>query len=122
MTIQGLHHMQFTVPPADVDKAREFYCGLLGLPEIEKPDVLKSSGGFWLKLGNLDIHISVQAAVERSLLSNHPAFLVDDLAAWREQLTDYGLIIKESIQFAGYVRFETRDPFGNRLEFIQAIT
>jgi SAM-dependent methyltransferase len=40
---------------------------------------------------------------------------------WRQRLSEAGLEILESIPIPGFDRFETRDPFGNRLEFIQPL-
>jgi catechol 2,3-dioxygenase-like lactoylglutathione lyase family enzyme len=36
--IHAIHHVQITIPRGAEDEARTFYCDLLGLPEIEKPD------------------------------------------------------------------------------------
>ncbi|MEL7436826.1 MAG: glyoxalase, partial [Chloroflexota bacterium] len=49
MAIMRLHHANISIPPDSEAEARAFYCGLLGLPEIEKPDALKPNGGFWLR-------------------------------------------------------------------------
>lgn len=49
----------------------------------------------------------------------HVAYLVADLEAWREKLTTTGCAVKEGIQIPGYERFEFRDPFGNRVEFLE---
>jgi hypothetical protein len=45
--------------------------------------------------------------------------LVEDLAGWRERLGRAAVAIEESIPIPGYNRFEFRDPFGNRVEFIE---
>lgn len=55
MTIIGLHHAQITIPKGAEEAGRAFYCGLLGLPEIEKPDALKGGGGLWLLAGGQHI-------------------------------------------------------------------
>jgi catechol 2,3-dioxygenase-like lactoylglutathione lyase family enzyme len=44
--IVGVDHVQITVPPDGVAEARAFYCGLLGLREVEKPEALRGRGGF----------------------------------------------------------------------------
>lgn len=121
MTPTRLHHVHFTVPSDAVDQARAFYCGVLGLEEMEKPESLKPRGGLWLLLNEVQIHIGVQDGVERQPLKAHLAFQVEDLEAWQTKLTDYGLTLLDSIPIPGYARFETRDPFGNRLEFIQPL-
>lgn len=119
MTIQRLHHAQITIAPQQEAEARAFYCGLLGLHEIPKPASLQARGGFWVALGDLEIHISLEADFDRLQTKAHLAYQVDDLKAWREKLTAYGLQVGESVPIPGYARFEFRDPFGNRVEFIQ---
>ena len=47
--ITRLHHAQVTVPPGAEEEARRFYCGFLGLTEIEKPEALQPRGGLWLQ-------------------------------------------------------------------------
>jgi catechol 2,3-dioxygenase-like lactoylglutathione lyase family enzyme len=120
MTILRLHHAQITVPPEDIAAAHAFYCGVLGLLEKAKPDSLQHRGGFWVTIGDQEIHVSVESGVDRTKTKVHLAYQVDDLVSWRCKLTEVGLTILESIPFAGFDRFECRDPFGNRLEFIQA--
>lgn len=119
MNLLRLHHAQITIPPGQEAAARDFYCGLLGLREIEKPDSLKGRGGFWVKLADIEIHVGVEADFDRMQTKAHLAYLVDDAAAWRAKLIEAGLRPEESIPIPGYDRFEFRDPFGNRVEFIQ---
>ena len=120
--ITRLHHVQITVPSAEVERARAFYCGVLGLVEIEKPDSLKDRGGFWMQLGDVDVHVGVEDGVARQSLKAHVAYQVDDLTAWRAVLLAHGVTILESTPIPGYTRFEFRDPFGNRMEFIQPLS
>jgi catechol 2,3-dioxygenase-like lactoylglutathione lyase family enzyme len=120
MTILRLHHAQITVEPDDSAAAHDFYCGTLGLRAIAKPPSLQHKGGFWVAIGDQEIHVSVETGVERLKTKVHLAYQVDDLTAWRDKLMANGIMIKESIPFDGVDRFECRDPFGNRLEFIQA--
>jgi len=121
MKITGLHHAQITIPEGEEAQARVFYCGLLGLPEKEKPASLKARGGFWLQVGDREVHVGTESGVERTQTKAHLAYAVDDLQAWRRHLAANGVTIKESIPIPGYERFEIRDPFGNRVEFIQSI-
>jgi len=121
MRIQSLHHVQITIPPGSEAAGRDFYCAVLGLREIPKPESLLARGGFWIELGVLQIHLGVQDGLDRRAQKSHIAFEVDDLDAWRAQLDEAGIDIDESIPIPGYTRFECRDPFGNRLEFIQAV-
>jgi catechol 2,3-dioxygenase-like lactoylglutathione lyase family enzyme len=65
MTILGLHHAQITIPKGSEEEARQFYCQLLGLPEIEKPESLKGRGGFWLQVGDRQVHVGTEDGEDR---------------------------------------------------------
>lgn len=119
--IQRLHHVQITIPVGQEDAARAFYRDLLGLPEIEKPDSLKGRGGLWLALGEQQLHIGVEDGTDRHATKAHLAYQVDDVAAWRAKLEASSTPILDSIPIPGCDRFEARDPFGNRIEFIQVL-
>jgi catechol 2,3-dioxygenase-like lactoylglutathione lyase family enzyme len=119
--ILKLHHSQITVPNGSEDEARRFYSGLLGLRELPKPEALQGRGGFWLELDDFQIHVGVEDNVDRAHSKAHLAYLVTDLEAWREKLSAAHVEIIEGIPIPGYVRFEFRDPFGNRVEFLQSI-
>ncbi len=119
MTIQRLHHAQITVPSDKVDEARAFYLGILGLTEIPKPETLLSRGGFWMQLGDIEIHVGVQDSVDRLASKGHIAYQVTHLEQWRKTLIKHDITILDSIPIEGYDRFEFRDPFGNRVEMIQ---
>lgn len=121
MNISRLQHAQITIPKGTEARARAFYCGLLGLREIEKPASLEGRGGFWLELGDVQIHVGTEDGFDRLTTKAHLAYQVDDLPAWRGKLTEAGFQIGTSVPIPGYDRFEFRDPFGNRVEFIQQI-
>lgn len=114
--ITRLNHAQITIPTGAEDAGRAFYCDVLGLPEIPKPASLAGRGGFWVQVGDMTLHIGTEDGVDRAATKAHLAYEVNDLEYWRARLADHD--IKESIQFAGYERFECRDPFGNRIEII----
>lgn len=117
--ILSVHHAQITIPKGAEAEARHFYCDLLGLEETPKPDSLAGRGGFWLKVGDLQVHIGTEDGIERERSKAHVAYLVDDLDACREKLKENGVAILEGIPIPNYLRFEFRDPFGNRVEFLQ---
>ena len=119
--ILSIHHAQITIPVGAEDDAREFYCKTLGLEETEKPDSLAGRGGFWLVVGDSQVHVGVENNVERERSKAHVAYLVDDLDAMRSKLAGEKIDIIDGIPIPGYSRFEFRDPFGNRVEFLQAI-
>ena len=120
MRIKALQHVQISIPVGAEDEARAFYCEVLGLAEIPKPESLAGRGGFWLGLGETQIHFGAEDGIERSRTKAHVAYVVDDLSGWREALLQAGCKIKESIPIPGYDRFEFRDPFGNRVEFLES--
>ncbi|GER86654.1 glyoxalase [Dictyobacter vulcani] len=122
MTITGVHHAQITIPVGTEEQARHYYCHLLGLPEVEKPDSLKGRGGFWLQVGDRQVHVGVEDGFERTSTKAHLAYQVTDLSSWKQKLEAHNFSILDGIPIPGYDRFETRDPFGNRLEFIQPLT
>lgn len=119
MSILRLHHVQVTVPRGAEEEARGFYCRVLGLPEIPKPEALLGRGGFWLALGDTQIHVGAEDGVDRRATKSHLAYEVADVEAWRSRLADSGIEIIEAAPLPGLLRFEARDPFGNRIEFVQ---
>lgn len=119
--LERIHHIQITIPSGAEDEARAFYCDLLGLPEIEKPASLQNRGGFWILLGEIQIHLGIEDEDHRTPSRAHLAYQVEDVRIWKQKLSAAGFQIAESIPIEGYERFEFRDPFGNRIEFIQAL-
>ncbi|KXK52045.1 MAG: GNAT family N-acetyltransferase [Anaerolineae bacterium] len=116
-----LHHAQITVPPDQVAGARAFYLDVLGLSELPKPDSLIARGGFWAAVGDQQLHVGVEQGADRTATKAHLAYEVDDLAAWRAKLEARGITAQAGEPIPGYDRFEFRDPFGNRVEFIAPI-
>jgi catechol 2,3-dioxygenase-like lactoylglutathione lyase family enzyme len=121
MTIKGLHHVQITIPAGTEEEARQFYCQLLGLPEVEKPQSLRGRGGFWLQVGNRQVHVGTEDGVDRKATKAHLAYEVTDVEEWKARFQQHGLQILDGVPIPGYARFEIRDPFGNRMEFISAL-
>ena len=121
MPIIRLHHAQITIPRGSEEQARQFYCDLLGLTEIEKPDSLKGRGGFWLQVGEQQVHVGTEDGVNRQATKAHLAYQVDDLQAWQNLLQAQHIALLDGVPIPGFDRIEIRDPFGNRIEFIQAL-
>jgi catechol 2,3-dioxygenase-like lactoylglutathione lyase family enzyme len=120
--ILQLDHVQLSAPRGTEDQARLFYGDLLGLTEIPKPDTLAGRGGVWFQVGDRQIHIGVEDGQDNAASRRHIALLVDDLAATRARLEAAGYTTAEDLPLPGYIRFYTRDPFGNRTEFMQRVT
>lgn len=121
ISVLKLHHGQVSIPEGAEEDARNFYCKTLGLAEIEKPESLIDRGGFWLQLGEIQIHFGAEDGVDRQATRAHLAYQVTGLAEWKVKLAGHGIAILDGIPIPGYERFEFRDPFGNRVEFLQQI-
>ena len=116
-----LDHVQVCIPPEAEGRAREFYGGLLGLEEIEKPEVLKKNGGLWYKIADVALHVGVEDVVAPS--KRHPAFEVEDVTDVRTYLEQNGVRTKDEPDIPGVVhRFSLFDPFGNRIELFEKTT
>lgn len=55
-----IDHIQLAAPKGCETIARQFYGGILGFREIEKPDDLKARGGVWFTFGNRQLHIGIE--------------------------------------------------------------
>lgn len=119
--ITGLHHAQITIPQGEEAAGKAFYCEVLGLEEIEKPESLKGRGGYWLKVGDSEVHVGTEAGFDRLTTKAHIAYQVTDLAHWRKVLSQGEIEVFEGVPIPGFDRFEFRDPFGNRVEMIQKL-
>jgi catechol 2,3-dioxygenase-like lactoylglutathione lyase family enzyme len=119
MTLTAIHHVHITIPTGAEAAARAFYCGVLGLEEIAKPESLQGRGGFWLQAGADPLHVGVEDGVDRLKTKAHVAYQVTGLDGWRMKLIQHGITVEDSIPIPDYARFEFRDPFGNRVELIE---
>ena len=115
----GLHHAQVMVPREAAAEARAFYCGVLGLIEVPKPEALAGRGGFWLQLPGVQVHVGLGESVGAVGSRAHLAYAVDDLPAWRAKLAACGVALTDGVPLPGLLRAEFRDPFGNRIELVQ---
>ena len=119
--IVRVHHAQITIPRGSEEQGRDFYCRVLGLREVEKPAALAGRGGFWLQVGDVQVHVGTEDGVERTATKAHLAYEVTDLGYWRTRLQEHGIQDGDAMPTPGYDRFEVRDPFGNRVEFIRPL-
>lgn len=115
-----VQHAQITIPKGAETQAREFYCAFLGLKEIEKPESLQGRGGFWMELNNFQIHVGTEDNFDRRQTKAHLAYQVESLENWRVKLQEKGIKPLDGIPIPNFRRFEFRDPFGNRVEFLES--
>lgn len=118
--IHGLHHVQLAMPAGREREARAFYQGLLGLPEVDKPTHLQSRGGCWFETDEVRVHLGVDPEFVPARKA-HPALLVEGLAALVGTLERGGAVIVRDRPLPGYDRVYVDDPFGNRIELLEAV-
>jgi catechol 2,3-dioxygenase-like lactoylglutathione lyase family enzyme len=116
-----IDHIQLAMPANEEAKARAFYGDLLGLQEVEKPEVLRARGGCWFQVGTQQLHLGVEAEF-RPAKKAHPAFRVKNYEALQEKLVEQGFTVTPDDTLKDVERFYTYDPFGNRLEFIKEVS
>jgi glyoxylase I family protein len=117
--ISSLHHVSLIV--SDTDKSLEFYCGILGLERVERPDL--GFPGAWLQVGDQQIHLlelpnpdSTDNRPRHGGRDRHTAFSVQDLDLLRQRLHEAG--IDYSMSKSGRNALFCRDPDGNTIELI----
>lgn len=119
MGILGLDHVQLAAPPGCEEAARRFFGELLGLPEIEKPEPMRASGGAWFQAGAQQVHVGVERPFAAAAKA-HPALLAReaDLDALAASLAAAGHPVDWDERYPGRRHFYTRDPWGNRIEIL----
>ena len=121
MTILSIDHIQIAIPPEGEDKARGFYIHALGFAEIPKPAELAKRGGAWFQIGNVQLHLGVEADF-RPARKAHPAFLVMGLDELAAGIQAAGFEVDTTQPpLEGYKRLHVFDPFGNRIELMEKI-
>ena len=117
--IEALDHVQVAMPAGREPEARDFYSGLLGLDELEKPATLAARGGAWFALPDgRQLHLGVEEPFRASRQA-HPAFVIPSLDGLARRLEAAGLAVRWDEELAPRRRFYGEDPFGNRLEFLE---
>ena len=117
---EKLHHVQLAIPAGSEDQCRSFYCEILGLIEIEKPEVLARRGGLWLKLGESELHLGVEKEFIPARKA-HPGIQVADVAALAAHLKASGYDVEWDDAIPTLRRFYVFDVVGNRLEFLETV-
>ncbi len=119
VAVLGLDHVQLAAPPGCEPAARDFYGGLLGLRELEKPHPLRPRGGVWFAVGEQQLHVGVEDPFQPAHKA-HPALLVaaGELDRLAVRLSRAGAEVSWDDAVQGIRRFYTSDPWGNRLELL----
>jgi catechol 2,3-dioxygenase-like lactoylglutathione lyase family enzyme len=121
MLARRLHHASF--PVSDLERAKRFYGDLLGLDEIERPDL--GFPGVWYGGGECEVHLIVPMGAmgdigERPKTINpmapHTAFAIDDYDAAVERFERHGIEVFGLGREVG--QMWVQDPDGNVIELI----
>ena len=111
-------HVQLAIPAGGEDAGRAYWSGVLGLAELPKPPVPAARGGCWFQGPGFQVHLGVEPDF-RPALKAHPGFRVRGIRSLADRLGAAGYPATWSDEVPGQDRFHTRDPFGNRLEFLE---
>jgi catechol 2,3-dioxygenase-like lactoylglutathione lyase family enzyme len=117
-----LDHVQIAAPSGCEAEARRFFGEVLGLPELEKPEALRSRGGTWFALGDRQLHVGVEDPFAPSRKA-HPALRVPagELERLAARLAEASAPVEWDMSLPGVRRFYTADPWGNRLELLAGV-
>ena len=113
-----IDHVQLAMPKSNEDRARRFYCDVLGMKEIPKPEPLAGRGGCWFVSGEAQVHLGVEEDF-RPAKKAHPALVVEGLDEILARCEAAKLTTKPDAEIDGRRRVHVFDPFGNRLELIE---
>ena len=109
-------HVQLAMPAGQEERAREFYAGILGMDELQKPPELAARGGVWFSSGQVQLHLGV-AEDFRPATKAHPALRCRDYPVLLKSLRERGCEVSEAEPLPdGRPRAFISDPFGNRIE------
>jgi catechol 2,3-dioxygenase-like lactoylglutathione lyase family enzyme len=118
--VLGIDHVQLAMPTGGEAAARRFYGQVLGLREVPKPDELVRRGGCWfVGPGGFAIHLGVDQRFMAAKKA-HPCLIVVDIEAARRAVTAAGARIAGDDSDLLVRRFYVEDPFGNRIELVEA--
>jgi catechol 2,3-dioxygenase-like lactoylglutathione lyase family enzyme len=118
--VDAIDHVQLAMPAGREQDARDFYSGLLGIPERPKPPHLAARGGCWFESDSVKLHLGVDGDF-RPAKKAHPALLVRDLPELVARLRAAGVELVDDGPLEGYDRVYAYDPFGNRLELLEPL-
>jgi catechol 2,3-dioxygenase-like lactoylglutathione lyase family enzyme len=110
-------HINICVPPERLEEALRFYVDVIGLKQIERPDHLFSTPGYWFDINDIQMHIGVEPQMSRSV--RHIAFEVKSVDNAMKIFENHSVQIVNEPEIPGRKRFAFIDPFGNRMELLE---
>jgi len=115
-----LDHVMLCFPVGAEEEARKFYGGVLGLHELVDLGYPLPKGAIWYEIGGIQLHVRAENIPFYSS-QRHPAFEVNNLEGAREVLEANGITVTYESKIPDRNRFSFRDPFGNRIEFLEML-
>ena len=119
-SITGLLHASLLI--ADLDRARAFYEGVLGLVPAERPEL--GFPGVWYQVGSGQIHLlclanpdPVEGRPEHGGRDRHTALGVADWEGMQARLAAAG--VPFTLSRSGRRALFCRDPDGNAIELVE---
>jgi catechol 2,3-dioxygenase-like lactoylglutathione lyase family enzyme len=115
ISVQRVDHVAIDV--SDVERAKAFYGGVVGLREVDRPPSF-DFGGAWYRIGPVDLHL-VNRQTPATSGGRHFCLWVDNVraAAQRVEAAGYAVTWDTKYKIRGVDRFFIHDPDGNRVEF-----
>lgn len=118
--VWALDHITITAPHEQQDNVRWFYGNILGLQEIEVPSHVAGDKPIWFRVGrNQELHVSFESPVQNTIAPRHVGLKVRSVQKVVEALRSNGFDVSADLAGRGAARCFCRDPFGNRLEFVE---
>jgi muramoyltetrapeptide carboxypeptidase len=117
MTSRLLQHVNVVYPNGAEAEARAFYAGALGLEEVSKPAEFDRRG-MWFQLESGQVHLSPGDPPPPGPW--HFCVATDDFDALRRRVEATGADTEDTHSWGDRRRFFTRDPWGARIEILEA--
>jgi catechol 2,3-dioxygenase-like lactoylglutathione lyase family enzyme len=118
-SVVALDHVNVAMPKGKEADADRFYGELLGFEVLEKPAAQAARGGRWYRQGEVQVHLGVDPEF-RPARTAHPALRVRGLDELVPLLEGAGIEVEWDTSIAEVHRCVVFDPFGNRVELIDA--
>jgi catechol 2,3-dioxygenase-like lactoylglutathione lyase family enzyme len=117
IVVERIEHVAVIV--SDIERAKAFYGGVLGMTEVPRPETFNFPGA-WYRNGPTDLHLISRAQIDGES-RRHVAFYVVDLQVAARVLQAHGYpVLWETMKITGLDRFFTRDPDHNRIEIMSS--
>ncbi|MFH8464156.1 VOC family protein [Streptomyces sp. NPDC017991] len=116
--LTAVDHVQLAAPPGAEGVLRAYYVDVLGMTEIPKPPVLAARGGCWFRADGVQLHLGIERDF-RPAKKAHLGLRVTGIETYATRLAAHGAAVTWDDELPGHRRFDSEDPVGNRLEFLE---